>query len=188
VIAALEHRTRTGEGLLVEVPLVEVAAAVTAEQVIRYSRDGTLLQRHGTRGVFQCAGDNAWVAIEPSVDDMTAEQRAAWCATRTPAEVVDELSPLTPAAAMVPGYATLDDPQMRARGFFEAIDHPRVGMQEYPTWPMRISAGPHTYWTGPAPMLGEHTARVLRDELGVDDATIARLEAENVIGTAPLGR
>ena len=55
------------------------------------------------------------------------------------------------AAAMVPGYATLDDPQMRARGFFERIDNPLVGEQEYPTWPVRLSGGPERVWTGPAP-------------------------------------
>ena len=47
VVAALEHRKRTGVGQLVEVPLVEVATAVTADQVIRYAIDGTLLDRRG---------------------------------------------------------------------------------------------------------------------------------------------
>ena len=76
---------------------------------------------------------------------------------------------------MVPGYATLDDPQLRARGFFEPIEHAVVGAQEYPTWPVRMSAGPATFWTGPAPTLGQHTDEVLRDELGVDDDELARL-------------
>ena len=64
IVAALEHRARTGEGQLVEVPLVEVATAVTAEQVIRYSIDGTLLGRRGEGGVYRCAGDDAWVAVD----------------------------------------------------------------------------------------------------------------------------
>ena len=64
VVAALEHRARTGEGQLVEVPLVEVATAVTAEQVIRYAIDGTLLDRRGAGGVYRCVGDDAWVAID----------------------------------------------------------------------------------------------------------------------------
>ena len=34
LVAALEHRDRTGEGQLVEMAMIEVAAAVTAEQVI----------------------------------------------------------------------------------------------------------------------------------------------------------
>ena len=81
VVAALEHRARTGEGQLVEVPLVEVATAVTAEQVIRYSIDGTLLDRRGAGGVYQCAGDDAWVAIDRERDPMAPDERAEWCAT-----------------------------------------------------------------------------------------------------------
>jgi crotonobetainyl-CoA:carnitine CoA-transferase CaiB-like acyl-CoA transferase len=186
VVAALEHRGRTGEGSLVEVPLAEVAAAVTGEQVIRYTIDKTLMTRNGTRGVFRCAGDDTWVAIDPDVDLMPPDERAEWCATRTPDEVVADLLGAVPAAAMVPGHATLHDPQMRARGFFELITHEHVDDQHYPSWPMRLSAGPHTYWTGPAPTLGQHNVQVLRDELGLDDDELARLEAAHVIGTTPL--
>jgi crotonobetainyl-CoA:carnitine CoA-transferase CaiB-like acyl-CoA transferase len=48
-----------------------------------------------------------------------------------------------------------------------------------------MSAGPHRYWSGPAPTLGEHTRAVLHQELGLDDDELARLEAEHVIGTVP---
>ncbi len=186
LVAALEHRARTGSGHLVEVPLVEVATAVTAEQVIRYAIDATLLDRRGAGGVFRCAGEDAWVAIEREYDPLPAEERVAWCATRSPEDAAkDALAQGIPAAAMVPGYATLDDPQLRARGFFEPVTHQLVGTHPYPTWPVRMSAGPHTYWRGPAPTLGEHTVNVLRGELGIDDDTLARLEAEHVIGTAP---
>ena len=65
LVAALEHRDRTGEGQLVEVPLVEVATAVTAEQVIRYAIDGTLLGRRGARAACTAVrGDDAWVAVD----------------------------------------------------------------------------------------------------------------------------
>ena len=87
---------------------------------------------------------------------------------------------------MVPGFATLDDPQMRARRFFEPVDNPLVGEQQYPTWPVRLSGGPQRVWTAPAPTLGQHTAEVLRDELGIDDDELERLEAEHVIGTVPV--
>jgi crotonobetainyl-CoA:carnitine CoA-transferase CaiB-like acyl-CoA transferase len=54
---------------------------------------------------------------------------------------------------------------------------------------VRLSAGPAHSWTGPAPTLGQHTAEVLRDELGIGDDELARLEAEHVIGTIPsMGR
>jgi crotonobetainyl-CoA:carnitine CoA-transferase CaiB-like acyl-CoA transferase len=186
LVAGLEHRARTGTGQLIEVPLVEVATAVTAEQVIDYAIDGKLAERRGSAGVYRCAGDDAWVAVDRERDAMPADERAAWCAARTPEDAArDALASGVPAAAMVAGYATLDDPQMRARGFFEAIGNPLVGEQYYPAWPVRLSAGPARAWSGPAPTLGQHTAEVL-GELGIDAAELARLEAEHVIGTSPV--
>ena len=166
---------------------MEVATAVTAEQVIRYAIDGTLLDRRGAGGVYACRGDDAWVAIDRASDPMTPEERAAWCATRTPDDAArDARADGVAAAAMVPGFATLDDPQMRARRFFEPVDNPLVGEQHYPTWPVRLSGGPERVWSAPAPTLGQHTAEVLRDELGIDDDELERLEAEHVIGTVPV--
>jgi len=118
---------------------------------------------------------------------MDPEARAAWCSTRSAEAAAREaLSAGVPAAAVVPAFTALDDPQMRARQFFEPLSHPFVGEQHYPTWPVRMSAGPHQYWTAPAPTLGQHTAEILRDELGLSDDELVRLEAEHVIGTKPV--
>ena len=87
---------------------------------------------------------------------------------------------------MVPAFTALDDPQLRARGFFEPVVHPLVGEQEYPGWPMRFSAGPDRYWSEPAPLLGQHTEAVLGGELGVDGDELARLRERHVIGDEPL--
>jgi crotonobetainyl-CoA:carnitine CoA-transferase CaiB-like acyl-CoA transferase len=69
VLAAIRDRDRTGLGQLVEVPLVETALNVAAEQFVEYGASGTLLGRHGNghphaapHGVYRTAGD-AWVAI-----------------------------------------------------------------------------------------------------------------------------
>lgn len=68
LLAALEHRSRTGEGQLIEVAQVEVGAAVTAEPVIDYSVTGKVRPREGNRhrnhvqGVYPAAGDE-WVAV-----------------------------------------------------------------------------------------------------------------------------
>jgi crotonobetainyl-CoA:carnitine CoA-transferase CaiB-like acyl-CoA transferase len=190
LMAALEHRDHTGEGQLVESPMIEVAAAMMAEQVIDYSAHGRLVGRRGEGGVYRCEGEGEqWVAVDRARDPMSADERAAWCATRSSDAAAKELlAEGIPAAAMVPAFATLDDPQLRARGFFQAIDHPIVGEHEYPGWPMRFSPfSPLEWWPGPAPMLGQHTDEVLRTELGLDDAELARLRTEGVAGDRPVG-
>ncbi|MAJ61259.1 MAG: hypothetical protein CBC48_15685 [bacterium TMED88] len=52
LFAALEERRRSGRGQLVEVPLVEVAINIAAEQVIEYSKNAVLLTRNENRGPF----------------------------------------------------------------------------------------------------------------------------------------
>lgn len=68
LLAALEHKRRTGEGQLIEVAQIEVGAAVTAEPVIEYSLTGRAYEREGNRhrnyaqGVYAASNDE-WVAI-----------------------------------------------------------------------------------------------------------------------------
>ncbi len=64
LLMALEDRRRTGRGQLVEVPLIENALNIAAEQVIEHSAYGTLLTRQENRGpgaapqgVYRCAPD-----------------------------------------------------------------------------------------------------------------------------------
>jgi crotonobetainyl-CoA:carnitine CoA-transferase CaiB-like acyl-CoA transferase len=76
-LAAVEQRRRTGEGQLVEVPMIDVVLNVTAEQTIEHSAYGRLLIRHGNRGphaapqgAYRCGPDDAddWVAIAVATD------------------------------------------------------------------------------------------------------------------------
>ena len=69
LLAALEHRDRTGEGQLIEVAQIEVGAAVTAEPVIEFSLTGTVQAREGnrhrvfTQGVYATAVEGEWIAV-----------------------------------------------------------------------------------------------------------------------------
>ena len=79
LLAALEHRRRTGEGQLIEIAQIEVGAALTPEPVIEHSLTGEVAQREGNRhrafaqGVYRAAGEDDWVAISVRDDaDWTA--------------------------------------------------------------------------------------------------------------------
>ncbi len=66
----------------------------------------------------------------------------------------------------------LDSPQLRARGFFEDIDHPVVGAATMPGAPFKMSASP---WrsTTPAPLLGQHNEEVYHGRLGYPQSHLA---------------
>jgi crotonobetainyl-CoA:carnitine CoA-transferase CaiB-like acyl-CoA transferase len=96
LLFALEHRRRTGEGVLVEAAMVDAALNVAAEQVIEYSAYGALLRRAGNRGpaaapqnLYRTAGvdefgrADCWVAVAVATDEhwtglCDAIGRAAW--------------------------------------------------------------------------------------------------------------
>jgi crotonobetainyl-CoA:carnitine CoA-transferase CaiB-like acyl-CoA transferase len=69
LLAALEHRGRTGEGQQIEVAQIEVGACITAEPVIEYSMNGIVRPREGNRqrdlaqGVYPTRSEGAWVAL-----------------------------------------------------------------------------------------------------------------------------
>jgi crotonobetainyl-CoA:carnitine CoA-transferase CaiB-like acyl-CoA transferase len=75
LLAALEHRRRTGEGQLIEVAQIEVGAAITAEPVIEYSMNGIVRPREGNRqrgycqGVYPTNTEDVWVALSVRDDD-----------------------------------------------------------------------------------------------------------------------
>ena len=74
-LLALEERKRSGKGQLVEVPLLEAALNIGAEQVIEHSAYGVLLSRDGNRGpyaapqgIYRCAGDSGSLAVAVASD------------------------------------------------------------------------------------------------------------------------
>ncbi|OBK97198.1 CoA-transferase [Mycobacterium asiaticum] len=81
LLLALEHRRRTGQGVLVEAAMVDAALNIAAEQVIEYSAYGVLLERAGNRGptaapqnlyrtneIDEFGRLDSWVAIAVATD------------------------------------------------------------------------------------------------------------------------
>ena len=72
------------------------------------------------------------------------------------------------------------DPQVEARGMRLELDHPTAGTVPLVGSPIRYSDTTLEF-ERPPPLLGEHTAEVLRGVLGLDDSAVERLRADGVI-------
>jgi crotonobetainyl-CoA:carnitine CoA-transferase CaiB-like acyl-CoA transferase len=82
LLLALEHRRRTGQGVLVEAAMVDAALSISAEQIIEYTAYGAVLQRAGNRGptaapqnlyrsadIDEFGRLDSWIAIAVETDD-----------------------------------------------------------------------------------------------------------------------
>jgi crotonobetainyl-CoA:carnitine CoA-transferase CaiB-like acyl-CoA transferase len=96
LLLALEHRRRTGQGVLIEAAMVDAALNIAAEQVIEYSAYGALLERAGNRGptaapqnlyrtneIDEFGREDCWVAVAVATDEQwaglcTALERTDW--------------------------------------------------------------------------------------------------------------
>jgi formyl-CoA transferase len=72
------------------------------------------------------------------------------------------------------------DPQVLSREMLVEMEHPKVGKLKLVGSPLKLSKTPVQYRL-PPPLLGEHTESVLREVLGYDKETIARLKEAKVI-------
>lgn len=80
---ALDERERSGQGRLVEAPMIEAALNMAAEQVVEFSASGRRLERMGNRGpgaapqgVYPAAGDEEWLALAVATDEQWERLRA----------------------------------------------------------------------------------------------------------------
>jgi crotonobetainyl-CoA:carnitine CoA-transferase CaiB-like acyl-CoA transferase len=73
VMTALAARDATGDGQLVEAPLLDSALNMTAEQVIEYTTTGTVLERDGNRSPY--AAPQGLYACHPAEAAGTSEER-----------------------------------------------------------------------------------------------------------------
>jgi crotonobetainyl-CoA:carnitine CoA-transferase CaiB-like acyl-CoA transferase len=137
----------------------------------------------------QLAADEGLASLEGrrEVHDRIDREITSWCKSRTLDEALAALRAAGVPVEPVASPCDIDhEEQMLARRFWEEVDHPVVGRQRYPGWPMRMSGGLGTWYRSAAPLLGQHTEEVLRESLGVSDAELEVLRATNVIGNVLL--
>jgi crotonobetainyl-CoA:carnitine CoA-transferase CaiB-like acyl-CoA transferase len=105
-------------------------------------------------------------------------------ATRTTAAWVERLEAASIAAGPVYEFdEVFEDPQVRHLGLVVGLEQPGAGHTRMLGFPAAASAAPAEPFR-PAPLLGQHTAEVLR-EIGVADDRIAALSEAGVIQLGP---
>jgi len=72
------------------------------------------------------------------------------------------------------------DPQVNARGMVTEWQHPLAGPVRLVSSPLKLGATP-VRTAGPPPLLGQDTAQVLREVLGMSDEQIEGLQAREVV-------
>ena len=76
--------------------------------------------------------------------------------------------------------AVANDPQVQARGMILEMDHPTAGKVKVSSNPIKMDKTPFVL-ESPPPVLGEHTASVLKKYLGYDDDRIDALRSSRII-------
>ena len=187
-----------------------VAASLRGEEAPQH---GNRDSRFAPQGVYRCVGSEQWLAISVRTDHewralatVAGADSLAGLSFRERLERHDELDALLgawaagqePQAAMetlqgagVPSGRVLDSEQIHddrhlaARGYWVELPHPRMHAWKQPTTTWRFfEANPQL--RRHAPLFGEHTREVLSTLLGVSEDELDALQAQAVIGDAPL--
>lgn len=113
--------------------------------------------------------------------DAIREAVSGWTMQRTKWEAMEQLADGgVPASAVFDTEDVLNDPHLRARDMIQTIHHPTRGDWEMLAPPIHMSDSAVAMTA--APLLGQHTAEVLGERLGLDAAAVGKLAAEGVAG------
>ena len=127
-----------------------------------------LAESNGARGITRDEGDEVREAIE------------AWTRERTKFEVMDKMREVgVPSGPVLDSGEIFDNEHLRERGMLVEIEHPTRGPMTLLGCPIRLSESPAVHRR--APLLGEHTAEVLAEELGLEASELEGLSESGVV-------
>lgn len=204
VLAALDHRRRTGQGCHIDQAQAESTLQFLAPQLIDLIENGNELQRRANdddeydpHGIYPChPGDRleSWVAIAVHTDEqrdqlaglignaLTDANLESWTSQHTAVEVEQQLQAIEiPAHALSTTEDAANDPQFQHRNHFIRLNHPLhvQTIVESPRYQLSETPG---IPKSPAPQYGEHVTLILKDTLAYDDAKIEALAAAGALG------
>jgi crotonobetainyl-CoA:carnitine CoA-transferase CaiB-like acyl-CoA transferase len=222
VLAALAARAKDGCGRLIECSQIEGFLPLVSEALIEFQRTGKVPERRGNRrvgsdpsGLFPCAGDDQWIALEVRNDDEwralasvagepwaledrygeaggraanrseLCQQLGAWTTRQDRDALVERC-----VAAGVPAGPLFNESEVLGNEPFASSGF-WVGQDRehvgFHFYPAlpMVFAGERPVADGPAPTLGEHNAEVFA-ALGLSDEELDRLRAAHVIGEVPI--
>ncbi len=157
-------------------------------------------------GVYPCQGDERWIAIacfseetwqrlrqraaqaqfatllgrkaaEDELDQLMAEWTRGWDAQALMKALQNAG---VPAGVVRDTRGLFEDPQLQHRGHFQYLDHAEIGRYATERSEFELSRTPGKL-ERPAPMIGEHTAYVLKQFIGLSDAEYQSFEDDAVL-------
>ena len=197
ILAALVHRERTGMGQRVDVAQMDAMIACM-QSFSFWNLAGTTFQRalrlndvnvsglHETLDGYVMFSLPAgritdWFRELLGVEELTEAMVKDWVKSRTTDEVAHILAET---GVPVGEVRDLDQvqacPQAVAREMFVKVSHPTLGEITEPGFPIKFSETRGSL-TEPAPLLGEHTAEVLGEALGLTVDEVEALRKEGVV-------
>jgi formyl-CoA transferase len=134
-----------------------------------------LIGREDLLGDSRFDSYEARVAHEAEINEIIS----TWTRQRTKQEAMTQLSGVgVPAGAVLDTNDLVNEPTNYERGILQTMTHGERKMA-MPTWPVRFDGVPTEVKS--APLLGEHTAEVLADWLGLDAEAVAGLRADGIV-------
>lgn len=213
ILAALEHRRRTGQGQHIDQSQAEAALHFLTPAILEYTAHGRVRPLVGNvdedlspHGIFPAAGDDRWLAIAVRSDDewralcgvlarpdlidarrdsaRVEDAITAWTGTRDAQAAAEKLQ-----AVGIPSHPVSDtaglfaDPQIQHRGHFIEIEGGLFPTTTVESTRLRLSRSA-ARTPQRALTVGRDTEEILKSVLGYDDDRMQGLAAAGALGSA----
>ncbi len=220
-VAALDQRDQTGLGMGLDFSQFEAYASMGGELYLEASLTGEAPRRRGNRspdaapqGVYECAGEDSWLAVSVPSDEewralvavLGAEMAStryeslagrirhhdeidrvlrAWTVKRDKFEAMEKLQGSgVRAVAVMTSRDLVEGEHLTARGFVAEWDQVDVGVRRFPGFPIHFEDPSELKMEGTA-ALGADNEAILGEILGYAPARIQGLIDSGVLATRP---